>query len=272
MLPMESNDTALLSRGRRRWIAGQTGAITNWEDFERYPWPKVADADLYSLEYAARHLPEGMAIIAGIDGVLEPMMWLMGFETFAFAIYDQPDLVQVMVDRIADILIPLAQAMVQMDRVVALWMADDRGFKTGPLIAPKHLRRLILPVDKQLADIAHRQGMPFLLHSCGKLDTVMDDLIDGVGIDAKHSFEDVIEPVDSFAARFGHRVAIIGGVDVDLLARGTEEQVRTRTRGILESCAPSRGYVLGSGNSITNYVSPRNYLAMLDEGWRYNSR
>jgi D-alanyl-D-alanine carboxypeptidase len=61
-------------------------------------------------------------------------------------------------------------------------------------------------------------------------------------------------------------------VDVDLLARGTEEQVRTRTRGILESCAPSRGYVLGSGNSITNYVSPRNYLAMLDEGWRYNSR
>jgi uroporphyrinogen decarboxylase len=114
--------------------------------------------------------------------------------------------------------------------------------------------------------------MPFILHTCGQLQAIMDDLIEDVGIDAKHSFEDVIEPVESIVARYGDRIGIIGGVDLDLLSRGSEEQVRTRTREILTACAPSRGYVLGSGNSIANYIPIDNFLAMLDEGWRFNTQ
>jgi uroporphyrinogen decarboxylase len=154
---------------------------------------------------------------------------------------------------------------------MALWMGDDMGFKTGTMISPRHLRKYVFPIQKQIAAIAHQKGLPFLLHSCGNLEAVMEDLINEVGIDAKHSFEDVIEPVEQFSARYGNRIAVIGGVDLDLLARGTEEQIRTRTRQILTACAPSGGYVLGSGNSIANYIPPRNFLAMLDEGWRFNS-
>jgi uroporphyrinogen decarboxylase len=98
----------------------------------------------------------------------------------------------------------------------------------------------------------------------------MEDLIEDVGIDAKHSFEDTIQPVEAFSERYGKRIAVIGGVDIDLLSRGSEEQVRARTRQILRACTPSRAFILGSGNSIANYVSPQNYLAMLDEGRRYN--
>jgi uroporphyrinogen decarboxylase len=157
-----------------------------------------------------------------------------------------------------------------MDRVVALWMGDDMGFRSGPLISPAHLRRYVFPYQKEIASIAHEQGRPFLLHTCGNLEVVMEDLINEVGIDARHSFEDAIQPVENFSEHYGKRIAVIGGVDVDLLARGSQEQVRARTRQILEACAPSGGYVLGSGNSITNYIQPENFLAMLDEGRRYN--
>jgi uroporphyrinogen decarboxylase len=271
MLTLESDDTAALPRDKRSWVDERAGTITNWADFERYPWPRPADADLYPMEYVARHLPEGMAIVASTGGVLEPVMWLMGYETFALAIYDQPDLIQAMFDKIAEIFAPLARTLVQMDRVVALWMGDDMGFKTGTMIAPDHLRKFVFPIQKQIAQIAHEQGLPFLLHACGNLEAVMDDLIDDVGIDALHSFEDVIEPVESFASRYGDRIAVIGGVDVDLLGRGSEDQIRARTRQVLEACAPGQGYVLGSGNSIANYIPVRNFLAMVDEGWRYNA-
>lgn len=167
---------------------------------------------------------------------------------------------------------PLVRTLVQMDRVIALWMSDDMGFKTGTMIAPDHLRKFVLPIQKQIAHVAHEEGILFLLHSCGNVEAVMDDLIDDVGIDAKHSFEDVIEPVESFTARYDDRIAVIGGVDVDLLVRGTEDQVRARTREILEACAPSGSYVLGSGNSIANYIPVGNFLAMVDEGWRYNTQ
>jgi hypothetical protein len=76
MLLLESDDTASLPRDKRNWVDEKAGMITNWEDFERYPWPRAADADLYPMEYVARHLPEGMAIVASIGGVLEPVMWL----------------------------------------------------------------------------------------------------------------------------------------------------------------------------------------------------
>jgi uroporphyrinogen decarboxylase len=194
----------------------------------------------------------------------------MGYKTLALALYDQPDLVAALFEKIWEIYVPLAQSMAQMDRVIGLWMGDDMGFRSGTLISPEHLRRYVFPYQKKIAAIAHDQGMPFLLHSCGNLDAIMEDLIEDVGIDARHSFEDAIQPVERFTERYANRISIIGGVDVDLLARGSEEQVRRRTRQILEACAPSRAYILGSGNSIANYVQPKNFLAMLDEGWQFN--
>jgi len=266
----EIGDTASLPRDRRQWMSEGQGPITNWGDFERYPWPTSADVNLDAIEYMARCLPEGMGIIAQISGGLEPVTWLMGYQTLGLALYDQPDLVEALFEKITEINVPLAQAMAQMERVIALWMGDDMGFRSSTLVSPEHLRRYVFPYQKKIAAIAHDQGMPFLLHSCGNLEAVMEDLIEDVGIDARHSFEDAIQPVERFTERYGKRVAVIGGVDVDLLARGNEEQVRRRTRQILEACAPSRAYLLGSGNSITNYVQPQNFLAMLDEGRRFN--
>jgi uroporphyrinogen decarboxylase len=270
--PLETADTAQLSRGMRTWVSERAGAITCWQDFERYPWPCASDADLHSLEFAARHLPEGMAMIGQISGILEPVTWLMGYETLALALYDQPALVDAMFAKVREIYVPLARALVQMEGVAALWMGDDMGFKTGTLVSPAHLRKYVFPVQKEIASIAHAASMPFLLHSCGNLEAVMEPLIEEVRIDAKHSFEDAIQPVEAFVEHYGDRVAAIGGVDMDLLARGSEEAVRARTRQILEACAASRGFVLGSGNSIANYIPPENFLAMLDEGWRYNER
>jgi uroporphyrinogen decarboxylase len=268
---MRASDTADLSRGERTWVDENAGKITSWRDFDVYPWPSAADADLHPLEYTYRILPEGMAMIGLISGALEPVSWLMGYRSLALALYDEPDLVQAVFDRLREIYVPLARSIIQMDGVVALWMGDDMGFRSGTLISPTHLRRYVFPYQKEIASIAHEQGLPFILHSCGNMEAVMEDLIEDVGIDAKHSFEDAILPVECFATRYGQRISVIGGVDMDLLARGTQDQVRARTRQILEACAPGGSYILGSGNSIANYVLPENFLAMLDEGWRYNS-
>lgn len=273
-MPMQrltAEDTADKPREQRNWVDEKSGIIANWEDFERYPWPEPANVDYFPLEYTANHMPEGMGIIAASSGVLEPVMWLMGYETFAMAIYDEPELIRAMFDKVAETFIPIARNMVQMDRVVALWMGDDMGFKTGTMVAPEHLRKFVFPIQKQIARVAHDQGLPFLLHSCGNLEAVMDDLIDDVGIDAKHSYEDAIMPIESVSAKYSERICVIGGVDVDVLCRGTEDHIRQRTREILETCGSTGAYILGSGNSIANYVPVKNFLAMVDEGWRFNS-
>ena len=146
------------------------------------------------------------------------------------------------------------------------------GFKTSTLIAPDQLREYILPWHARYARLAHEHGRPFILHSCGQIEAVMPDLVESVRIDGRHSYEDVIDPIERVHARWGHKVAVLGGVDVDLLARGTPQAVRRRTREILNACAPAGGYACGSGNSVTNYVPIANYLAMVETVHAYNGR
>ena len=94
---------------------------------------------------------------------------------------------------------------------------------------------------------------------------IMDDLIEDVHIDGKHSYEDAILPVEDFQVRYGDRIAVLGGVDIHILTTGTPEQVRQRVRFLIETCGGRGRYAIGSGNSIPSYIPIPNYLAMLDE-------
>lgn len=139
------------------------------------------------------------------------------------------------------------------------------GFRTGTLISPEGLRKYILPWHKRWAEMAHQKGIPYFLHSCGNILAIMDDLINDVGIDGKHSFEDAIMPVEEFQRLYGDRIAVLGGVDLNILSAGTPETVRKRTRQLIETCGAKGRFAVGLGNSIPTYVPVDNYLSMIDE-------
>ena len=266
---LQAPDNAVLSHGMRQWRDENRGAIGTWEDFERYPWPRPQDIDYSALEAAASVLPDGMRLIgADPGGALEAVEDLMGVSQMAYAMQEQPDLVQAVFDKCGRLMLDICQTNASHEAVGAVILGDDMGFKTQTIMSPDALRRYLFPWHRRIAEAVHACGKPLLLHSCGNLAQVMDDLIDDVGIDAKHSFEDVIMPVEEAKRQWGSRIAILGGVDMDLLSRGTPEQVRARTRQVLEACMPGGGYALGSGNSIANYIPAENYAAMLEEGWR----
>jgi len=269
-----SADTAALAHvSGRAWVDENHGMISNWEDFEKYPWPNEDDLLDYSqFEFVAKHLPPEMKIIGNVaGGVLEWCSWLMGFVPLSFAIYDQPELVEAVVDKVGETLYIADKNIIELvgDKICALRMGDDMGFKTGTLLPPEVLRKYIFPWQKKIVDLAHEHHLPFILHSCGNLEAIMDDLINYVGIDAKHSFEDVIMPVSEAKKKYGDRIAILGGVDVNKLATYSEEELRKYVRGILEECAVDGIYALGSGNTVANYIPVKNYLIMLDEGRRF---
>jgi uroporphyrinogen decarboxylase len=93
----------------------------------------------------------------------------------------------------------------------------------------------------------------------------MDDLIDLVKIDGFHSFQDVILPVGEVKERYGNRIALMGGADIDKLATLPEDELRGYLRSILEACMPGGRFAFGSGNSIANYIPLKNFAILLDE-------
>jgi uroporphyrinogen decarboxylase len=266
-------DTATVENlpgGLRMWQDESTGPIQSWTDFERYPWPEPERVSYRALEYLNRVVPEGMKISVNLGGIFENSSWLMGLESFSYALADQPDLVEAICQRVGELTAAAAAHAVTIDNVGMIFLGDDLGFASGTLVSPAVLRRHIFPHHRRLVEIAHDAGRLALLHSCGNLEKIMDEIAE-IGFDGKHSFEDKIMPVEEVTRRWGDRISVLGGVDMDLLGRGSESEVRRRTRQILEACAArGTGYCLGTGNSVANYLPPENYLAMLDEGQRWN--
>jgi len=263
-----TDDTAGLKRASgRSFIDLHKGPITNWQEYEQYSWPQIENSRTRALEWYEKNLPDDMCIIGGLTGhFCENLSWLMGYETLCTSLYDQRDLVDAIARRCDEIDAVVTKRLLEFERVKIIWGSDDMGFRSGTLISPKDMRALVLPGHKELARLAHEAGRLYILHSCGNLQAIMDDLIDDVKIDAKHSFEDTILSVSDAKRTYGQRLSLLGGIDMDFLCRSDPDALRQRVRETLEVCQPGGGYCLGTGNSVANYVPVENYLAMLDEG------
>lgn len=244
--------------------------IRTMADFESYPWPDVNHPlDFGAFDRVAELLPEGVKIAGGVcAGPYEWVSAMMGVEGLSIALYMEPELVAAMFAKIGEIHTSALRRIAAMEAVCALRQGDDLGFKTSTFMSPAHLRQYVFPIYKEMAGIAHRHGKPFILHSCGNLAEVYEDIIEDCGIDAKHSFEDVILPVTAFKKQYGDRVTPLGGLDVDRICRAEEAELRRYTREIVTACFEDGFWALGTGNSLTDYMPVENYLIVLDEGMR----
>jgi uroporphyrinogen decarboxylase len=232
--------------------------------FEAYQWPDPAMADFASLERAAALLPAGMkAICQGPCGVLENVIGLVGFDNLCFMLADDPELTAEIFDAVGRRIVAYYRTLVQYEAVGAIIGNDDWGFKTQPMISPDDMRRYVIPWHKRIVKLAHDAGKPAIMHCCGNLAELMDDIIDDIRYDGKHSYEDAIQPVEEAYDTYGSRIALLGGLDVDFVIRSTPEAVYRRAKEMLERAADRGGYALGTGNSVPEYVPDEQYFAMI---------
>lgn len=245
------------------------GVIGSWEDFERYPWETLESLyfDAFSRDYEALRcaLPEGMKAVGGVgNGVFECVQDLTGYMDLCYLREDEPELYEALFSRVGDVLLSIWKRFLREygDVYCVCRFGDDLGFKSATLLHPDDVRRLIVPQYKRIIDAVHESGKPFLLHSCGCIFDVMDDLI-AAGVDAKHSNEDQIAPFPVWVERYGDRIGNFGGIDTDALCRLPEKELESYIEDVVEKCQGHGGFAFGCGNSIAPYVPPEQYARML---------
>lgn len=264
----ESGHVGMTKEGERGYVSGSDVTIANREDFEKYAWPDMKTVDYSSVELLEKYIPEGMLAIGSCSGVLENVMGLLGYEGISYLLYEDSALVKDMFEAIGTRFIAYFDALASFEIIGAIQIGDDMGFKTQTMLSPAVFREFVFPWHRKIVETVHKHGKPIILHACGNLKEVMEDII-ACGWDAKHSYEDAIEPVWEAKENYGSRISVLGGFDMDKLSRMTEKEVRNHTRFLIDRCAPGGGWMLGSGNSVANYVPPENFLAMLEEGYLY---
>jgi uroporphyrinogen decarboxylase len=246
------------------------GPIQTRADFERYPWSEIPhrywQAAGRKFEMLADCLPPGMKAVGGPgNGVFELSEDLVGFQYLAYMMVDDPELFADLYRRIGDVMVDIWTDFLERygEPFAICRFGDDLGFKTSTLVAPTTIKEHIFPQYRRVISLIRQTGRPFLWHSCGKIFSIMEDMID-LGINAKHSNEDTIAPFDEWIERYGGRIGLLGGIDVDILCQKSPDEIWVEVvdkgRRYRDQ---ARGYALGSGNSIPDYVPVEGYLAMI---------
>ena len=144
--------------------------ITDWQSFEAYDWGDPRLHDVSSLEKIGGYLPEGMKLmVMGPGGVLENVIALMGYDSLCLMLYDDPQLVRAVSDRVGELLVSYYQGIVSYDSVGFLCSNDDWGFSTQTFLSPEDMRAYIFPWHQRIAEVAHKASKPCILHSWGIL-------------------------------------------------------------------------------------------------------
>lgn len=238
--------------------------ISDRASFAAYRWIEPDACDYSSLEAIRQEIPAGMKIMMfGPGGVLENVIGLVGYDNLCFILADDPALAQDIFAAVGSRLVRHYEIACRYDTVGAAISNDDWGYKTQPMLSPADLRRYVFPWHQRIVEAIHKAGMPAILHSCGNASEIMGDVIDGMGYDGRHSYEDAIQPVEAAYEQYGSRIAILGGIDVDFVVRSTPAAVYRRSREMLERSANRGSYALGTGNSVPEYVPAENYAAMV---------
>jgi uroporphyrinogen decarboxylase len=246
----------------RQWARAESGVIQNWQDFDQYPWPDKSSIDYSRLESVKNIIPDGMGVI-GQYGDIFTLAWeLMGFDNFAVAIFEQPDLIQAIIEKLSGLILSMFESMAEMEWVGILWYSDDIATGSGPLISPALLDTFFFPHLQYIGSLCQKRQIPFIYHSDGRLWTVLDRILSS-GVNGLHPIEPASMKITEIGEKYGDRLCLCGGIDVDLLSRGSPDQVRRHTLSLKESLCGNVSWCAGSSNSITDYVSPDNYLSML---------
>ncbi len=254
----------------RKWASESNGIITSLEDFEEYVFPETDEIDYSRFIEAKKFLPDGMGIV-GQYGDIFTMTWeLMGFENFSLALFEDDELIKLINDKVGQIVIKMFENMAKIDEVKALWYSDDIAYTNGLMVSPETLDKYFFPWLEKIGEVAKSVDKPLIFHSDGILFDVMEKIIE-CGIDALHPIEPKAMDIVEVKNRFSDKLCLIGNIDVDLLARGTKEEVKKNVLFNIENVGMNGGYCVGSGNSIPEYVNIENYIVMIEtaKSFRY---
>lgn len=240
-------------------------------DLDTIDWPNPDTVDVSHMEAAAKVLPSGLGIITGVGGIFTRTWMLMGYEHFCMSLADNLELVARASERVGRIQCQVLRRVIKMPGVFAVWYGDDLAYTEGLMVSPKVLRKYFFPWIEELSSIAHNAGMPFIMHTDGNVQLVLDDLI-ALGLNALHPIEPKAMDIYELKRRYGQKLTLFGNIDLGytlVAGEGTPEAIRAEVRQRIKDLAPGGGYGVASGAGATRYVSLENFNAMREATLEY---
>ena len=197
-------------------------------------------------------------------GCLFERAWAMrGMEDLLMDMVERPEFVGELLDGIVNHQLTHLQTVLREVPSEAVWFGDDYGMQTGLIMGERHWRRLIKPRLAKLFAFVRNEGRQVYLNSCGKVDGILEDLIE-IGLNIFNPFQPEVMDVFSVFDSCRGRLSFAGGLGVQsVLPHGTQDEVRMATAKLIE-LGRNGGLIIEPSHTVTNDVPPENVVAMME--------
>jgi len=161
------------------------------------------------------------------------------------------------------------EVFIHPDSDAVLW-GCDLGHRTGPFISPAMFRDFFLEANRARTRRIHEKfGKKVIQHCCGNVNSLLDAFVE-IGFDAYQSIQPTADmDICRIKKTHGDRITLWGGVAVEHLLAGTPEDVRHDVRRAMECARPGGRFILGTSHSVAVGSRYENFMAMLDEYWKW---
>jgi uroporphyrinogen decarboxylase len=244
------------------------GRIRTKADLAQIHLPDPDDPNLYEpfRQFISKNRSRDRALFCFTNLGSDPVILGMGFETFSTMIYDDRSLLEELFDLYCDWQARAVRHLCELD-FDFLWMGDDIAFKTAPYVSPRVFRELFMPRYRKVVE---QISKPWIFHSDGNLSPILPDLL-SLGMNGLHPIEPGAMELGELKVRYGKNLCLVGHISVDILSRGTPEQVDRLVAEAIHTAGAGGGYIAGSSNSIPYYAQPENVRAMQRAIRKYGS-
>ncbi len=233
-----------------------------WPDLEAIDWEAAAQADLPNGKDPSKIL---MCML--VSGPFERLHDLLGFEEALIATITSPEACGAFFSRLCDLKIEVIKKLKQYYDVDLIHFQDDWGTQNDLFFRPDFWRTYIMPHIRRVIDATHELGVLYDQHSCGKIDLIIDDIM--------QLRPDVIDPVqpvndlERWHTLYHENVIFMGGLDAQGVIDNpdkTPEDIVREVESKIDLFA-SNGYFIPFAVSLTPRV-----MEALDEAFIYGRR
>jgi len=220
--------------------------------------------DVEALKKAAQLQQEGTMILQSMPGGFNFPRELMGEEALCYALYDQPELIEDMLQTVTDTALRVLAKSTQYVIPDSLVTSEDMAGKSGPLMGPDAVKQFIRPYFSRVWDLLKSKGTPlFSLDSDGYLYPIMEALIQ-CGVNCFYPMEPAAGmDIVRLREKFGRGIYYKGGIDKHVL-RGGKEAIDRELKHKISPLLKEGGCVFGLDHRIPNGTPLEAYRYYVD--------
>jgi uroporphyrinogen decarboxylase len=199
--------------------------------------------------------------------LFEMICRIRGMEQAILDLVENPALAEDLLEKATVFASALAEAACTQFPLDWLWTGDDVAGQESLMMSPLTWRTLIGPRLARIAAVGKKHHLPVAYHCCGAMRSIIPDLL-GMGIDVLNPIQCHCRDMDAreLKREFGRHVTFMGGLDtIDLIPRGTPEEVFRETRRLIEVMTEDGGgYILAASHTVPPETPMENIFALYE--------